>query len=271
MGEVTIPGLSFKSLQQSAQRECIIIHAKPKEGKTTVALTASAKFDLGGKPGLIDDVGVITFDATGLAYTKALGYEFSYWIDMSDHMDKGLAHLDKALEASIKMMKELAIAKKIHTLIIDPITTLDVFWLAELAKSYEKWQLVEQGNLKHKRFLLDMLMPVPCNLVITAHNKKLGAMEDAAKKDSLGLDAEDTVVLDIGGYNGPKLYRTQASVMLPLSCTRGKTVKEDNYSLYPRGYKGMEAGSRYPELNAIDKMPANLKEVFKIIKSARVA
>lgn len=264
--------LSFKSLQKSPSRECILILAKGKEGKTTCALTASEKFAIDGKPGLIDDIGIITFDATGLAYAKAMGYEFSYWIDMSDYLNKGSAIMDKTLADATKMMYDAAVEGKIHTLIVDPISTLDVFWQAELAKSYENWVLTEQLNLKHKRFLMDQLMPIPCNLVLTMHVKKLNvASMDTQKKDSVGLDPEDTQVMDIGGFNGPKLYRNQSSQILPLKRLRGKTVAEDKYYLYPRGVDGIEAGGRHKILELQDKLPADMKEVFRLIKSAKPA
>jgi hypothetical protein len=273
MAEIAKPvAPAFKSLQKSPQRECIIVHAKPKEGKTTLALSASAQFDINNpKPGVISDIGIITFDATGLTYARALGYEVAYWTDMSEHMARGVAVFDKMLELALAGYAQLANEGKIHTLIIDPISVLDIYWRGELAKSYEGWPLAEQMNLKHERFLLQQLLPLACNTVLLFHNKQLSATMTNEKKAQYGLDPEDTVVIDMGSYDAPKLYRSQASLILPLYCTRGKTIKDDQYNLYPRGHRGMEAGSRYDQINACDKLPADMKEVFKLIKSANKA
>lgn len=262
-----------KSLQKSASRDCIIVIGRPKDGKTTCVLTASEKFDptKRGDGVVIDDIGIITADATALAYAKVLGYEFKYWFDLADHLDQSLGQVDKILDHMLARAKTWAKEGRIHTFIFDPVSTLDYFWKGELSKSYEKWALMDQLDLKHKRFLLEKIMPIPCNTILTMHTKTLGKIEDQDKLKSLGLDADDRVVMDLSSWNGPKMYRTQCSLTLPMKKTPGKTYQEDSYALYPRGIDGMESGGRYPQILALNKMPANMRDVFKLIKSANAA
>jgi hypothetical protein len=266
-------GVGFKSLQQSQQRDCVTIIGKPKDGKTTCLLTASPKYDPSkrGDGVLVDDIGLITFDATALAYARATGYEFKYWIDMADFLHLPLGEFDKVLDSALGQMRQLAADKVIHTLGIDPVSTLDYYWKGELSKNYEKWPLMDQIDLKHKRFLLEKVMPIPCNTILTMHTKTLGGSMDAEKKASLGLDQEDRVVMDLSSWNGPKMYRTQSSLTLPLKKTWGTTYQQDKYALYPRGVDGMESGGRYPQILQLAEVPADMKRIFELIKQSAVA
>lgn len=263
------PKLGFKSLQQSLSRDCILLLGQPKHGKTTCALTASTKYDptKRGDGVVVDDIGIITCDATALAFQKATGYEFKYWLDMSDFLDAPLGEFNKLLASGCAEMKKLAGAGKIHTLVVDPISTIDGLWRGELAKNYEGWPLQDKMDGEHKRLLLEKIMSVPCNLILTMHTKTVGKMDDD-KRATLGLDKEDRLVMDISSWNAPKMYRAQSSLILPVKKTWGKTFKDDAYAIYPRGVDGIESGGRYPEILAQDKLPANMASLFAMIKES---
>lgn len=265
-----LPTIGFSSLQASHPSDVIIIHARPKEGKTTCALTASPKFDptKSGKGVVVDDIAIISFEKTGLSHARSMGYEFKYLLDMSPYMDEKIAVLDKVLESALQQVSAIAQARTVHTVVVDGLTTLDCCWAAELSAQAEGWELGRRLNTKHKSLLMK-LTALPANVIITMHSKVINKM-DADKKATLGLDPEDTVVIDLSAWDGPKFYRAQCSLMLPLQRVPGKTPKDDQYYLYPRGVRGAEAGGRYPQVTALDKVPANVQELYKLIAASAV-
>lgn len=265
-----LPTASFSSLQDSRSTDIIILYGRPKEGKTTCALTASKKFDptKPGKGVVVDDVIVMTFEKTALAQAKALGYEFKYWLDMSPFVDYKLAEFQSILDSALQTCLEAArINPEINTFVFDGVTTLDCIWAAEIQTQEKKegWDVGRSLNTKHKHLFTRYLLAMPCHVVLTMHSKVAGKNMDAEKKNTLGIDAEDTVVIDLSAWDGPKFYRAQCSMLLPIKRTAGRTPKEDQYFLYPRGVSGMEAGGRYPSVMALDKVPANLQELYKLI------
>ena len=259
--------LGFKSLQLSPQRERILLLGQPSAGKTTCALTASTKFDPAkrGDGVVIDDICVITADSAALSFARALGYEFAYWLDLSEHLGKTVTEFGKVAKQMFEMANKLAKAGKIHTVIFDNISTVDAYWGGELARNFEGWALGERLNMEHKTLMLERVLPTVCNVILIAHTKVMSKADDE-KRATLGLEREDRLVMDVSAWNGPKMYRAQTTIRLPVKRISGKGVKEDTYSLYPRGVDGIEAGCRHPALLAHEKLPASMQAVFQIIK-----
>jgi hypothetical protein len=264
--------LGFKSLQKSPQRERLLILGAPTDGKTTCCLTASAKFDPNkrGDGVVIDDICVITADSTALNYARALGYEFAYWLDLSEHLSKPVSEFNKVTEKMLSMAGKLVSEGKTHTTIFDNISTVDGFWRGELAKNFEGWPLQDKMDLEHKRLMLERILPTPGNMLLIAHTKTVGKM-DEDKRESLGIDQGTKLVMDISSWNAPKLYRAQTSQRIPIKKIPGRTIADDKYYLYPRGIDGIEYGGRHPQLSAHDKLPADMKVVFQLIKETAKA
>lgn len=265
--------LTFKSLQKSPQRERIMLIGAPTDGKTTCALTSSAKFDplKRGDGVIVDDICPITVDSAALNYARALGYEFAYWLDLSEHLNKPLAEFNKITEKYLGMANKLVLDGKVHTTIFDNISTVDGFWRGELAKNFEGWPLQDKMDLEHKRLLLERIMPTAGNMILIAHAKTVGKMDDD-KRESLGIEQGTKLVMDISSWNAPKMYRAQTSQRIPIKKIPGKTFALDAYNLYPRGVDGIEYGGRYPQLSSHDKLPADMQNVFRLIKeTARAA
>ena len=261
--------LAPKSLQKSPQRDRFLLLGQPTDGKTTCALTASAKFDplKRGDGVLIDDIVVITTDSAALSYARALGYEFSYWLDLSEFMNQSVQEFNKLTESAFIMAQGWAKEGLVHTAIFDNISTVDGFWRGELAKNFEGWPLQDQMDLQHKRLMLERILPLVCNVILIGHTKTVGKMDDD-KRESLGLEKEHKLVMDVSSWNAPKLYRAQTTQRIPVKKIPGATVDKDQYNLYPRGVDGIEYGGRYPQLSAHAKLPASMQAVFKLIKEA---
>lgn len=259
--------LTFKSLQKSPQRERILLLGAPTAGKTTCALTASAKFDpnKSGEGVLIDDIVVITADSAALGFARALKYEFAYWLDLSEHFSKPVPEFAKITAKMFNMANALAQAGKIHTVIFDNISTVDAHWAGALAKNFEGWALSEKLNQEHRNLMLDYALPLVCNLILIAHTKTINNGLTEEKRLTLGLEVGEKAVMDVSAYNAPKLYRAQTSARIPVKKITGKTVKDDQYNIYPRGVDGIESGSRYPQLEAVDKMKPDMKAVYALI------
>jgi hypothetical protein len=259
----------FKSLQKSPQRERILLLGAPTDGKTTCALTASPKFDptKRGDGVVIDDICPITVDSAALNYARALGYEFAYWLDLSEHLNKSISEFNKITEKFLATANKLVLEGKTHTTIFDNFSTVDGFWRGELAKNFEGWPLQDKMDLEHKRLLLERIMPTAGNMILIAHTKTVGKM-DEDKRESLGIEAGTKLVMDISSWNAPKMYRAQTSQRIPIKKIQGRTMAQDQYNLYPRGVDGIEYGGRYPQLSAHDKLPANMQVVFQLIKES---
>ena len=267
------PELVFKSLQKTQQRERILVLGQPEHGKTSFGLTMSKKFkpNQSGKGVLIDDIAVVTVDAAALNYARVLGYEFAYWLDLSEHLNKTVPEFNKVTEKFFAAVNQLAKEEKIHSVLFDNISTLDGFWRGELAKNFEGWPLQDKMDLEHRRFLLERVLPLSCNVILLAHCKTVGKMDDE-KRTTLGLDKDERLVMAVSSWNAPQLYRAQTTMRLPIKRVSGKTVAEDKYDVYPRGVDGIESGSRYPQLLAHDKLPADMQVVFSLMnETARTA
>jgi hypothetical protein len=263
----TAPTLAFRTLQESPSTPIFVLVGPPKHGKTQAILSASPKYDIKA-PAMIDDVALISFDNGALDGPKSMGFDLKYWLDLSGYTDCGEVQFNKMLDEALAMIKQLAVEKKIVAVGIDPISTLDKIWKAYLTKTYEKWALLDQLLVKHRRFVMEKLIAIPVPKILTFHTKTVGQM-DETKRQALGIEAGDVQTIDVSGWEAPGLYRAQNSLFIPIKKTEGKGGKPDEFFLYPKGVNGIEAGGRYPILNTFDKLPANLAEVFRLIRSGK--
>jgi hypothetical protein len=261
--------ITFKSLQKSDEKLLILLVGKPSAGKTTCSLSMSLKFDPTFKsPQVLDDIAVLTCEPDALKGPKLLGVEVPYWLDLTDYTTDGKT-FDDALNSSLKMVHELAKAKKIRGVVFDTASTLDKTWKAYLSKQYEKWALVDQLLIRHRRLIVEQLLPMSVPVIMNMHLRKVGEM-DNSKRESLGLDMDDQLIMDISGWDAPGLYRALASYILPIKKTEVKG-KPDEFHLYPRGVGGIENKGRYGIDGPPDKMAANMNQFLNIIKSAQAA
>lgn len=260
-----------KSLKDS-EKSGIVLVAPSKEGKTVAALTLSQQLDpTWSKPQSISDLGYVTFDVDALRGPKLMGLEgIEHWYDMTDYAGEGLKVIDDALNAVAAKMAELAKEKKICGVVWDTMTMLDENWKSYLVKSYEKWALSDQLNAKHRNFLMEKVMKIPCTQVFLMHTKKLSGEMDAAKRESLGIEADTKSVMGLSAWDGPKLYRAQCSYIVPVKKVEQKG-KPDEFFFYPRGVDGIEAGGRYGRSGAPDRLPANLRTFLGIVNGTQKA
>ena len=258
----------FKTLQGSVDKTCIALLGKMKDGKTTCGLSLSEKFDSEFKgPQMLDDIGVITTEPDAMQGPKLMGVDVKYWLDLTDYTDKGQKVFEDSLADALKTMQTLALEGKIKGLLFDSVSTLDKTWKAYLSKQYEKWGLIDAILVKHRSFLVERILPLPVPSVLTFHTRTVSAALDAAKKESLGLDTGDIQLIDVTGWDAPSLYRGQCSYILPIKKTEVKGKPAD-YSLYPNGVNGIEAGGRYGLAGAPEKLPANLRNFLSVIKKS---
>lgn len=257
--------IEFKSLQADKSKACIALLGPSGHGKTTTALTLSEKFTGKLEPQVLDDIVVVTFEPDAMRAPKTMGIEVPYWLDLTDYTDQGQKVFDDALTDALKKVKEMASSGKIRGVVFDSASTLDKTWKAYLSKQYEKWSLIDAILIKHRNFLVEKVIPLPVPTVLVMHTKTVSKEMDATKKESLGIDADDKQVMDIGGWDAPGLYRALCSFIIPVKKTEGKGGKADEVALYPNGISGIESKCRhFPKLP--DRMPANLQELFKAIK-----
>lgn len=264
MSSFSVP---FKSLQMAPSKTCLALVGTMKHGKTTCALSVSEKFDPSfSKPQVLDDIGVITTEADAMQGAKLMGVEVAYWQDLTDYTNKGQKVFDSALDSAMATQFELAAQGKIKALIVDTVSTLDKTWKSYLTKQYEKWGLIDALLVKHREFLVTKLLSFPVPTIILMHTRKVSTEMDPIKREAQGLDTEDRLVMDISGWDAPSLYRAQCSYIVPIKKTEQKG-KPDEFFLYPRGVSGIEAGGRYGLDGAPDKLPANLRLFFEVVKA----
>src|SRR5574343_1886825 len=231
--------IEFKSLQEAKPKTCIGLLGRPKDGKTTCALTLSPSFTGRFEAQTLDDIAIVTCEPDAMRGAQAMGIEVPYWLDLTDFTDQGQKVFDDALADALKKVKEIATGGKVKGFIFDSISTLDKTWKAYLSKRYEKWGLIDAILTKHRNFMVERIIPMPVPTVLVFHTKVVSAQMDATKKDSLGIDADDKQVMDVGGWDAPSLYRAQCSFVLPMKKTEGKGGKADEYNLYPKGIAGI--------------------------------
>lgn len=255
--------IGFKSLQETKSFPIIALLGKPKEGKTLCSLTASDKFLLGSC--MVDDIGVITCEKDALAGAKQFGVDIKYWIDLTAYAELPSKAYDECLAAAFAKMQELAKAGKIKALVFDSVSTQDKIWKTPLTKQgLGTYEVLNHLLAKHRELIFARLFALTCPSIILFHTRVLGKMDDA-KRESLGLDQGESQIIDVSGWDAPALYRAQCSAILPIKKTQVKG-KPSEYWLYPNGVAGLESGCRYPELELQEKVKADFKEIFKLIK-----
>lgn len=252
--------LKAKSLQKSVAKDWILLLAPAKEGKTTAALTLSPKCDpTFSKPQTIDDLMVVTFENDALKGPKLMGVELEHWYDLTEFSNQGLKAIDDAIGEVVKLARSLAKEGKIKGVVWDTPTSLDETWKAYLAKSFEKWGLIDQLLIKHRAFLMDKCSGIDCPQVFLMHVKKMSESMDDAKKEQSGIDKSTKLVMGLSGWDAPALYRKQCSYILPLE--RRTQGGKDSVWICPGGTKtGIEFGGRYGLQGPPADMPANLKD-----------
>jgi hypothetical protein len=258
--------LVLKKLSATKENSLIAILGPQGNGKTFCGASASKFYDpTFSKPVSLSDTLFITSEKGCFDGFGEKGIDVPHWADLTEHA--GEKEFTLALNSSLAIAKEMAAAGVIENVVIDTVSSIDKTWKAHKTKQYEKWGLIDALLVEHRRLVMEQLGPVKARTVLLFHTKKVGEM-DATKRESLGLDAGDQLVLDISGWDAPALYRAQCSLIVPIKKTEARG-KPDEFYLYPRGIGGIESKTRFSCVG--DKEPANLLQLFQKIKTASKA
>lgn len=240
----------------------IMVYGPPKTGKTFLALTASPKFpEKLPAPEMVnlDDLFMLMFDEGGLDGLQEQNL-FVPHIDLSK--TSGAELMNGGINTILLLLKKRIQEGLTKTVVIDTLSSLDVTLTAHYRNEFEGKngpQMYGSILAAHMKFF-NGLRHLPCNVLILAHAKHtvdLGDDNQKARKKAESMPGFADTIPDITGKAG-RFYARSVSIQIPMLAQKvgGKMER----SLYPHGYAGFEAGSRFSRLG--QKEPANLNKLI---------
>jgi len=244
----------------------ILVYGPPKTGKTFLGLTASKFYPTSlpaGEMTDLDDVIYLDFD-DGLSGLSEQNLSVPR-IDLSKLDGKGLVDaLTEVPKAITPRIKE----GQTKTVVIDTISTLNTMLVAHYKQAYPdpRHQGIMYNEIlrSHLKFFNSIRM-LPCNILVLSHAQfKVDFTGDGTmskKKQAESMPGQSEVVPDITGRAG-NFYRASTSIMMPM--LKRRMGGKNDRALYPHGYGGFEAGSRFAVLE--EKEEAHLGKLIAKIK-----
>lgn len=255
--------VNFKSFdaKTTVQSSLILLVGRQGHGKTTTALTLSEKFDVNGPPGqVIDDILIVTNEKGALDCARHCVSEFKYWFDLTDYTDQPLSTYLKVEAEVLKEAKALVQAGIIKGVVYDNASTRDKILASYKANEKEGWPLINWLLMMHREFVMSQLLPIPCNIALTAHTQPVKSATPI-EKETYGIDATDREVINMTGIQAAGLYRAQSSLIVPVF--KKEKGGKDEFFLDLKGKNGQESKIRFKAIVEAEMEP-NLRKLLSM-------
>lgn len=249
------------------------LYGPPGHGKTVAAASAARNFPqtIPNKGPIVKLEGILFLQADrgGTDSLRSLGLAADV-INISKYTT--VHSIRQIINAAAEYVK----TNGIETLIIDTLSSLDNALLADLTPKFDSGKKfgLYQTLLAEHLDTLRTLRSLPCNVVFLCHSKakatfKEGEFAEAAQVKELATETpgEFSVRMDLNGKMHEHIM-AQCSIVIPTIAEKIGN-REPDYCLYPNGYSGFQAKTRYKCF--ANKEKPNLYEMFQRVKNQKEA
>lgn len=259
----------------------LLLVSGPKQGKSTTALSISAKCPTklpAPEPVLLDDIYAVTFEEGAFDAATALGLRLGKNLyDMSDlrHAVMKFDQGNDKLKAYTQIMKDMTntVAERMKTksaFVLDGLSTFDSMLESIADKTHSekgKWSFIKQQLTGILEFCQFLRKPV----VITAHVRpEANYMGNKNDSDAIALHEATKAARKIGEGDlrvaltgsGAMDWVRQTNFVWPV--VKNGSGKNTVVSVLTEGGDGFQGGCRYPVLNPTE--PAHLTTILNKIR-----
>jgi hypothetical protein len=247
----------------------VIIHARPKAGKTTLAATAS-QFYTPGKPCDLEDMLFLVMDNDGLGALESKGIKVPSINVLKMWADMGFTRGTRALLDGLPALLD---KRGTNILCVDSLSSLDIEANAQYydraPEGVDHWTSFRQVLGEHRIFHSN-IRRLGVDVIYNCHSKVVGEAETevAKTKDrALRLAAGGNIVPALTGQ-ALSIYQRDQSFQGAIMVKKAVNGAGLSRILCTVEQSGFEAGSRYEHLFET-LIPCDMRAVFARIHDSR--